>query len=120
MARRKHKGEPEMLMVSFCDIITITTAAMFFAMLITVQEAVKIPVFRPTPRATPTDKVPVFFECRNNELFYIDKEGLDNQVSQLLNTLNPGLRGGELGPFLKAIEGKEVGNTYYRVDPKYL
>ena len=47
MAKRKKEGEPEMLIVSFCDIVTITTAAMFFAMLITVQESVKVPVIRP-------------------------------------------------------------------------
>jgi hypothetical protein len=120
MSRRKKKGEPEMLIVSFCDIVTITTASMFFALLITVQEAVKIPVFKPTPRAAPTNKSPVFFECRNNEVVYVDKDSLDKQVAELLSTLNPGLRGGELAPFLKALQGKEIGNTYYKVDPKFL
>jgi hypothetical protein len=120
MSRRKKKGEPELLIVSFCDIVTITTAAMFFAMLITVQEAVKIPVFKPTPRAVPTDKSPVFFECRNDHIYYVDKDGLDSQVAKLLSTLNPGFRSGDLSNFLKAIGGQEIGNEYYRVDPKYL
>ena len=120
MSRRKKKGEPELLIVSFCDIVTITTAAMFFAMLITVQEAVKIPVFKPTPRAVPTNKAPVFFECRGDQVFYVDKDNLDTQVAKLLSTLNPGLRGGDLTQFLKAIQGQEVKNELYRVDPKYL
>jgi hypothetical protein len=120
MARRKKKGEPEMLIVSFCDIVTITTAAMFFAMLITVQEAVKIPVFRPTPRAVPSNKQPVFFECRADQVFYIDKEGLDTQVAKLLNTLSPNVRGGDIAGFLKAIQGQEVGNEYYKINPSYL
>jgi len=120
MPQRKKKGEPEMLIVSFCDIVTITTAAMFFALLITVQEAVKIPVFQPTPRAVPTDKEPIFFECRGDQVFYVDKDGLDNQVAKLLSTLNPGIRSGDLSQFLKAIGGQEIGNPYYRVDPKYL
>jgi hypothetical protein len=118
--RRIKKGEPELLIVSFCDIVTITTAALFFAMLITVQEAVKIPVFRPTPRAKITSKQGVFFECRGNQLYYVDKAGLDDQVEQLMSTLNPGIRGGDLESFLKAIQGKEVGNAYYTVDPRYL
>jgi hypothetical protein len=118
--RRIKKGEPELLIVSFCDIVTVTTAALFFAMLITVQEAVKIPVFRPTPRAKITSKQGVFFECRTNELFFVDKAGLDDQVEQLMSTLNPGIRGGDIESFLKAIQGKEVGNEYYRVDPRYL
>jgi len=120
MPKRKKKGEPEMLIVSFCDIVTITTAAMFFAMLITVQAAVKIPVFKPTPRAKLTKKTPVFFECRANEVFYLDKDGLDTQVAKLLSTLSPNVRSGEIQNFLKVIQGQEVGNEYYRVNPNYL
>src|SRR6266404_363234 len=123
MARRRRikKGEPEMLIVSFCDIVTITTAALFFAMLITVQEAVKIPVFRPTPRAKITSKQGVFFECRTNQLFFVDKAGLDDQVTQLMSKLNPGIRGGDFESFLtKALQGPEVGNAYYKVNPRYL
>jgi hypothetical protein len=120
MAKRKKKGEPEMLIVSFCDIVTITTAAMFFAMLITVQEAVKIPVFRPTPRSIKTDKIVAWFECRNNEVFYVDKVGLDDQVAELLSSISPGVRGGDLTGFLKAIQGRQVTNQYYRVNPSYL
>src|SRR5437667_5852449 len=107
MAKRRKKGEPEMLIVSFCDIVTITTAAMFFAMLITVQEAVKIPVFKPTPRATITNKQPVFFECRANEVFYLDKEGLDAQVAKALGTLSPGVRG-DMQNILKLFQGQEI------------
>lgn len=120
MAKRKKKHEPEMLIVSFCDIVTITTAAMFFAMLVTVTEAVKVPIFKPTPRATPTDKQPCFFECRNDEVFFVDKASLDDQVTKLLNTLAPGVKGGDLGQFLKAIQGQEVGNEYYKVNASYL
>jgi hypothetical protein len=120
MAKRIKKGEPEMLIVSFCDIVTITTAAMFFAMLITVQEAVKIPVFRPTPRSISTDKQVAWFECRNNELFYVDKAGLDDQVAELLSSITPGVRGGDLTGFLKAIQGRQVTNQYYKVNPSYL
>src|SRR5436309_8073400 len=120
MPKRRKKGEPEMLIVSFCDIVTITTAAMFFAMLITVQEAVKIPVFKPTPRAKLTNKQPVFFECRGNEVFYLDKDGLDGQVAKLLSTLSPNVRGGDIRQFMKAIQGQEVGNEYYKVNPNYL
>jgi len=121
MARKRiKKGEPEMLIVSFCDIVTITTAALFFAMIMTLQEAVKIPVFRPTPRAAITNKQPVFFECRNGEVFFIDKAGLDDQVTKLVSTLNPGVRGGDMSQFLKVIQGQEVGNEYYKVNPSYL
>jgi hypothetical protein len=122
MARRRRikKGEPELLIVSFCDIVTITTAALFFCLLVTVREAVKIPVFRPTPRAKITSKQGVFFECRTNQLFFVDNAGLDDQVEKLMSALNPGVRGGDLESFLKVIQGQEVGNSHYRVDPRYL
>lgn len=118
--RRKRKGEPELLIVSFCDIVTITTAALFFCLIVTVQEAVKVPIFRPTPLAKVSTKQGIFFECRNDQLYFIDKAGLDGQVEDLMSKLNPGVRGGDLGSFSKAIQGQDVGNAYYKVDPSYL
>ena len=57
---------------------------------------------------------------RTNQLFFVDKAGLDDQVEKLMSTLNPGVRGGDLESFLKALQGQEVGNAYYKVDPRYL
>jgi biopolymer transport protein ExbD len=118
--RRKKKAEFEMLIISFCDIITISTAALLLALFVTVQLAIKIPVFRPTPRSAPSSKQAFFFECRNDHLFFVDKAGLDEQVEELMSKLNSGVRGGDLGSFQKAIQGQEVGNPYYKVDPRYL
>ncbi len=52
--------------------------------------------------------------------FLSNQAGLDDQVEKLMSTLNPGIRGGDLESFLKALQGQEVGNAYYRVDPRYL
>jgi hypothetical protein len=119
MARPK-KTDPELLLVSFCDILTISISGLFMATIVTVFEATKIPELRMTPRAIPTTKAAVFFECRNNQLYYVDKEGLDQEVTRLLSTLSPGIRGGELSQFLKVLQAQEVGNQYYKVDPRYL
>jgi hypothetical protein len=118
--RRKRRGEPELLIVSFCDIVTITTAALFFCLIVTVEEAVKVPIFRPTPLAKTSSKQGFFFECRTNQLFFIDKAGLDVQVEELMSKLNPGVRSGDLESFSKAIQGQDVGDPYYKVDPRYL
>jgi hypothetical protein len=118
--RRKKKAEFEMLIISFCDIITISTAALLLALFVTVQLAVKIPVFKPTPRSVPSSKQAIFFECRDDHLFFVDKAGLDEQVEGLMSKLNPGIRGGDLGSFQNSIQGQEVGNLYYKVDPRYL
>lgn len=121
MARRRiRKGEPELLIVSFCDIVTITTAALFFAMLITVQEAVKIPVFRPTPRARFSSKLGVFFDCRANQLFYVDKDGLYDKVNGLMSAPKLRTGSGDLGSFMKNIQAQVVSNDYYKVAPRYL
>jgi hypothetical protein len=116
MPRRKKKHEPEMLIVSFCDIVTITTAAMFFAMLITTQEAVKIPVFRPVVRTRPTDKQAVFFEYRNNEVFYIDKGDLDARLEKYLATLPRD----DPRRLAAPPPGTEIGNEFYTLIPQYL
>jgi hypothetical protein len=118
--RRKRKSEPELLIVSFCDIVTITTAALFFCLIVTIQEAVKIPVFKPTPLAKISSKEGVFFECRDNQLFFVDKTGLDRQVEELMSKLNPGVRGGNLEALLKVIQRQDVGDAYYKIDPRFL
>ena len=109
--RRKRKGEPELLIVSFCDIVTITTAALFFCLIVTVQEAVKVPIFRPTPLAKVSSKQGIFFECRNDQLFFVDMAGLDGQVEELMSKLTPGVRGGDLASFSKAVAGPLGSST---------
>jgi hypothetical protein len=75
---------------------------------------------RPVPQVTPTSKQPVFFECRGNEVFFVDRDGLDAKVSQMLAALPPESKGGNLATFLKAIEAREVRSEFYKVSPKYL
>jgi hypothetical protein len=118
--RRKRRSDPELLVVSFCDIVTITTAALFFCLIVTVQWAVKVPIFRPTPLAKVSTKQGIFFECRNDQLYFVDKTGLDGQVEDMMSKLKPGVRGGDLDSVLKAIQGQDIGNAYYKVDPQYL
>jgi hypothetical protein len=120
VAKRKKKGEPEMLIVSFCDIVTITTAAMFFALLITVQEAVKIPVIRNTPLSKKTDKQAVFFECRSNEVFAVDLGRLQEQVADALTKVDPTVKSGDMSQMIKVLGSRQITNEYYRVNANYL
>ncbi|MFH0909201.1 MAG: hypothetical protein V1929_10595 [bacterium] len=59
MSKRPKSGDPELLLVSFCDIVTVTTAALFMAMVITIQEAMKVPELMGTPRAKAARRAPV-------------------------------------------------------------
>jgi|GEM_PF-1924029 len=78
------------------------------------------PLFKPLPRPVRANKQPVFFECRNNEVCFIDKEGLDKQVAAVLSTLSLPTKQDDIQQFLKAMQGREIGNEYYKVNPTYL
>lgn len=75
---------------------------------------------KPVVRAVVSSKSPVYYECRDNEVFFVDKEGLQAQVDKLLSTVGPGARGSNMEQFLKAIQTHEVGNEYYAVDLSFL
>jgi len=102
LPKRPKAGDPELLLVSFCDIVTVTTAALFMAMVITIQEAMKVPVLKSTPRAKSVaarkvagglssgsgegtgavaiQKTPVYFECRGGMVFPVNFEELYQQT----------------------------------------
>jgi len=64
--------------------------------------------------------LPVFFECRNEQVFYVDKVELDEKVTQMLSSLSPKLKSGGPQGFVNFINSNEVGNAYYKVLPSYL
>jgi hypothetical protein len=101
MPKRPKAGDPELLLVSFCDIVTVITAALFMTMVITIQEAMRVPVLKGAPRAsravavrpamvqqgdsmsesTGVDggsapvaitKKPVYYECRQQMVFPVN------------------------------------------------
>lgn len=119
MARIK-KADPELLLVSFCDILTISISGLFMATIITVFEATKIPELSMTPKAIPTTKSAMFFECRGDELYFVDKETLDRQIADVLSRLNPNVRSGDIQGFLRVIQEQDIGNEYFKVVPSYL
>ena len=76
--------------------------------------------FKPTPLDVQANKTPVFFECRNHEVFYVNKDEFDSQVAKKLSQINPSVRSGDLSRFLKELQREEIGDANYRVDPKHL
>ena len=76
--------------------------------------------FRTPPMAHTGSKLPVFFECRAGQVFYIDKVELDEKVEKMLYALSPHMRSGDPNGFVRAINSNEVGNAYYKVMPSYL
>ena len=72
------------------------------------------------PRAIPTTKQAAFFECRGNEVFFVDKAGIDAQVTTVLSSLSPETKKGDIKEFLRVLKENEIGNETYRVKPEYL
>jgi hypothetical protein len=118
--KRIKKADPELLLVSFCDILTISISGLFMATIITVFEATKIPELSMTPRAIPTKKAALFFECRNDSVYFVDNDRIAKDVERLLSTVSQNVRSGDPEQFLRAIREQQIGNEYYTVDPAYL
>ncbi len=71
----------------------------------------------PKPRAVISSKQPVLFECRGNEVFFIDEDRLETRAAELLTQLRANATANGTNQFLQAAQGGEVGNGYYLVDP---
>lgn len=102
-----------MLLVSFCDIVTITICAMFMAMIIVIDEASKIPVVSPVPVLHSTTNAPTYFECRDNMVYPIDLAGLMDTFKRYASEFKKNA-GGTDAEKLMALD---VGNDYFRLDP---
>lgn len=102
-----------MLLVSFCDIVTITICAMFMAMIVVIDESSKIPVIVPVPVLRPTTNAPVYFECRDKMVFPIDLPSLLQTFAKYTNDYKKG--GGATD--IEKLMSLDVGNDFYRLDP---
>ena len=117
------KGDPELLLVSFCDIVTIVTAALFMAMIIVIDESSRIPSVRPMPLLRKTTNAPVYFECRANQIFPIDYPALIatfKAESQRFKQSAAASKQDDGVSAVNAIMKIDVGNDLYRIDPQYL
>jgi hypothetical protein len=119
---RPKKGDPELLLVSFCDIVTIVVAALFMAMIVVIDESGRIPVIRPTPMTKPTTNAPVYFECRRNQVFPVDREGIMRKLKEADEAFGAQAKkeGEATEEALKTLAKMLVTNEFYRVDSNYL
>ena len=106
---------PSMDLSSFQDIMTCILGILILIILLTGIDASQIVMLVATPRqATDDDKRPVFFECRNNQLFRIDPEKLksicDAKTTEIFEKVS-----GDETEFLK-----QAGTTSISVDGQRL
>lgn len=119
MAKRPHKGNPELNVTSFCDIITVSIVALFMVMVIVIDLALRTPKVRPTPLAISTTNQPVFVECRGGQLYFIDRV----EIAEAMRTASRDIRGRALSGDANAMEealSRDVGNDYYRLDNSFM
>ncbi len=119
MAKRPHKGNPELNVTSFCDIITVSIVALFMVMVIVIDLALRTPKVRPTPLAISTTNQPVFVECRGDQLYFIDRV----EIAEAMRTAAREIRGRALSGDANATEealSRDVGNEYYRLDNSFM
>lgn len=119
MAKFKKKGDPELLLISFCDIVTVTCVALFMAMIIVVWEAIKTPEIRATPMIIATTNTPVFFECRNRQIYPVDIDAIVEQLQAAAQSIP---RGTNRTPerALEHMMGLDIGDEYYKVSNNHL
>ncbi|HMP75406.1 MAG TPA: hypothetical protein PKE12_03820 [Kiritimatiellia bacterium] len=119
MAKRPPKNNPELNVTSFCDIITVSIVALFMVMVIVIDLALRTPKVRPTPLALATTNQPVYVECRNNQLFFIDKV----EIAEAMRTASRDIRAralsGEDGA-MEAAMSADIGNRFYRLDNSFM
>jgi outer membrane lipoprotein-sorting protein len=78
------------------------------------------PSLPPVPMTRPAEgKRPIFLECRENQLFFIEKEKIDEQVAKILSSIPPA-KHGDLEGFQQAIKQYDGGTDYYKIDARYL
>lgn len=119
MARRPNKETPELNVTSFCDIITVTIVALFMVLVVVIDLGMRTPRVRPTPISVPTTNQPIFVECRNNQLYYIDRAELWNVMQRANRDIAALALGGDSEALNQAMT-LDVGNRYYRLDNSFL
>jgi len=117
MPKRK-KSDPELLLVSFCDIVTVTTSALFMALIIVVDAAGRTPVLRKTPISRPTTNMPVYVECRENQVFPIDRTNFVHLIQ--ISFTNTMAKSTNTTESLSHLMTGDVGDEYYKVDSRFL
>jgi len=83
---KKDRGESVNL-DSFLDIMTCLVGVLVLIIILTGVDASQIKVLIPTPIEQPSDKRPVFIECRNNRLFHIPVDDIEKRSSERLREL---------------------------------
>lgn len=100
---------------SFLDLMTCMLGIIILMILLTGIDASQIKVLVPTPMEQPTDKRPIFVECRNNELFLVPIEDITRMVYDEMGALAEKAKGDQAA-FAELLEKAVVKTDSHQVD----
>lgn len=85
--RFRNNSTPNQNLDSFLDILTNTVGVLMFISLFVTLIAAESDVIVRTPLVSNSDKLPYFFEVRNNQVFYIDDNKVNQEIEKLFASL---------------------------------
>lgn len=77
-------------------------------------------IYKTKPRATETEREAIFYECRNNQVFCVNKSALDIRLTNILSSLQANIPRNDASGLAKAILSQKITNEFYTVNTSYL
>lgn len=118
MGRKSSKGSSVNL-DSFLDIMTCLVGVLVLIIILTGLDAAQIQVLIPTPMQYETDKRPVFIEARNNQLFRIPVNDLQEQVDVAVRNVSREAAGSGVERIIGLLQELDIRTEQYQVDLTY-
>lgn len=115
---RKKGDDTSINMDSFLDIMTCLVGVLVLIIILTGVDAAQIKVLIPTPIAHETNKRPIFFECRNNELYHIELDKINRLANDRLMEIADE-SGGDTRKMLSILENTFIETESYNIDLSY-
>lgn len=115
MPKRPPKGNPDLNVVTFCDIVTVSIVALFMALVIVIDISIKTPKLKAAPISFATTNVPVYVDCRDNQLYIIDRTEIEMSIDDALRQIRSRAASGDPVSREEAL-GMDIGNDLYRID----
>lgn len=118
MGKKDSGGDASINLDSFLDIMTCLVGVLVLIIILTGVDAAQIKVLIPTPMAHETNKRPVFFECRGNELYHIALDDINRQANEKLKEIAE-VSEGDTRKMLSILENTSIETDAYNIDLSY-
>lgn len=115
---KKGGGGASVNLDSFLDIMTCLVGVLVLIIILTGLDAAQIRVLIPTPMEYDTDKRPIFIEARNNQLYRVPVQELQQLADEAVRRLSREAAG-NVERLLTMLQDLDVGTEQYQIDLTY-